>query len=410
MSQSYIATLIFKRTISILVLPFNNRSVSPVVGLILVVLITVALAVVIVKLSNVYFQPAPNVLLDVRVYTVEKANATKIYIEDLGGDPIYFKNKRVFIFINGHRFEFHPFTQRGFLQAGDKGVLIVPLATKVGEEVTIQLAIGGMTIFSGESASVFFSKKVTVQKAKIEDLEEGLLAEWHFEHKYPDEASFIDANPTRFYDLSGNGNHLIYGAYDWFDSDRMWVEGVNGYALNFSPHGSAYGAFYSVDHITGRINLTQSLTYEAWIRPRDFLDLRTVITDGAWWRWIFVSKDGWWGGSRRVVACFCFNGDNTPGTEKYIVSKTELEENRWYHVAVTYDGKYVKIYINGKLDKSEYHPGYITPPPELSAVQIGSQWGSYSFSGLIDEVYIWNRALTPQEIKERFEIYADRIR
>ena len=104
----------------------------------------------------------------------------------------------------------------------------------------------------------------------------------YFEHKYLNEASFIDTNLTRFYDLSGNRNHLIYGAYDWFDSDRMWVEGVNSYALNFSLYSLAYGAFYSVDSITGKINLTRSLTYEAWIKLMDFLDLRTAITEGTW--------------------------------------------------------------------------------------------------------------------------------
>ena len=76
---------------------------------------------------------------------------------------------------------------------------------------------------------------------------------------------------------------------------------------------------------------------------------------------------------------------------------------------VSYDGQFVRIYINGKLDKEEYHPGYITPPPEHDALFIGSQWGSYSFNGLIDEVYIWNRALTPQEIKERYEMYASKV-
>jgi len=390
MSPSYIATLIFKRTISILVLPFNNRSVSPVVGLILIVLITVALAVVIVKLSNVYFQPAPNVLLDVRVYTVEKANATKIYIEDLGGDPIYFKNKRVFVFINGHRFEFHPFTQRGVLQAGDKGVLIVPLATKVGEEVTIQLAIGGMTIFSGESASIFFSKKVTVQKAKIENLEEGLLAEWHFEEGENQIKNDPDGDGYSIYDLSGRG---INGGFTYGIWSNNYVDGVNGKAIHFDGVNDYVWIDYS---FLDKINPRKQVTYEAWIYPEDTNNLQNVIFNGAWYRRVII-------GYNKVGFEL-----NISGQHKLLWSNTNIQPNRWYYVVATYDGSKMRLYINGKLDNELSASGLIDYP--YTNTFIGSQASTEYFKGIIDEVYIWSRALTPQEIKERFEMYADRIR
>ncbi len=296
------------------------------------------------------------------LFTVDNANATKIVVKDLGGDPIYFKNKRLFIYLNGHRFDFHPFTERGYLMAGDVGVLVVPFASKVGQTVNVKLAIGGMTIFSGEWATVFYSKDVTVQKSRIPSIERGLLAEWHFEHRYPYETAFIQGNPSakipRFYDLSGNGNHLIYGSYDYWNSDTMWVRGVNGLALNFKPKGSAYGAFWSVDWITGKCAPTKSFTVELWIYPRDTISSHTLIELGAYYRWIYID----WGG--KITAELGINGTaNAPQTIVTVSSNTVLQPYHWYYVVVTYDGKYVKIYINGKLDKSEYHPGYITPLP-----------------------------------------------
>ncbi|WP_457550726.1 LamG-like jellyroll fold domain-containing protein [Archaeoglobus sp.] len=41
---------------------------------------------------------------------------------------------------------------------------------------------------------------------------------------------------------------------------------------------------------------------------------------------------------------------------------------------------------------------------------MGSNYGnSPYYDGLMDEVYVWDRALTPQEIKERYEMFAGNI-
>ncbi len=387
----------------------DSRSVSPIVGIILMTLITVILATAIFKISNVYFQPAPNAILDVELYTVDNANATKIVVRDLGGDPIYFKNKRLFVYLNGHRFNFHPFTESGQLMAGDVGVMVVPFPSKVGQTVEVKLAVGGMSLFSGEWATVFYSKKVTVQKSRVLSVENGLLAEWHFEHKYPNETAFIKRNPSakipRFYDLSGRGNHLIYGAYDSWDSDTMWVKGVNGLALNFKPKDSAYGAFWSVNWVTGKCAPTKGFTVELWVYPRTITESHTLIELGAWYRWIYIDGNG------KITAVLGINGTaNAPQSTVTISSNTKLQPHHWYYIVVTYDNKYIRIYINGKLDKEEYHPGYITPPPYDFTIYLGSHYGNLPYyDGFIDEVYIWNRALTPQEIKERFEMYADKV-
>ena len=291
--------------------------------------------------------------------------------------------------------------------AGDTVVLVVPFPSRVGQRVDVRLAIGGMSIFSGEWATVFYSKTVTVQKSRLQSIEERLLAEWHFEHRYPNETSFIGISPSakipRFYDLSGNGNHLIYGAYNRWDSNTMWIQGINGLALNFSPDGQ--GAFYSVNWVTGRCAPTKSFTVELWIYPRDTVSSHTLVELGAWYRWIYIN----WCGP--ITAYLGFNGTaDAPQTTATITSNTKLQPYHWYYIAVTYDGKYVRIYINGKLDKSEYHPGYVTPPPYDYTIYLGSNYGQPPYyDGLMDEVYIWGRALTPQEIKERFEMYANKI-
>jgi hypothetical protein len=86
------------------------------------------------------------------------------------------------------------------------------------------------------------------------------------------------------------------------------------------------------------------------------------------------------------------------GSSYYIFSNTILAENTWYFVVATYDGSYMKIYINGNLDNSL--PVSITVATTTANLRIGGETYSGSrFGGLIDEVRIYNRALSEEEIR-----------
>ena len=67
----------------------------------------------------------------------------------------------------------------------------------------------------------------------------------------------------------------------------------------------------------------------------------------------------------------------------------------------------MRLYINGKLDSELSASGSIGSP--YTSTYIGAQPPKEYFKGIIDEVYIWNRTLTPKEIKERYEMYANSI-
>ena len=367
----------------------DSRSVSPIVGIVLMTLITVILATAIFKISNVYFQPAPNAILDVELYTVDNANATKIVVRDLGGDPIYFKNKRLFVYLNGHRFNFHPFTESGHLMAGDVGVMVVPFPSKVGQTVEVKLAIGGMSLFSGEWATVFYSKKVTVQKSRVLSVENGLLAEWHFEEGENQIKNDPDGDGYSIYDLSGRG---INGGFSYGSWSNNYVDGVNGKAIYFDGSND-YVWIHS--RFWNKINPRKQVTYEAWIYPEATDSWRYIIANGRWDKGIWID----WGRIR-------FNLPDV-GT---LYSSNNIQTNKWYYIVATYDGSKMRIYINGELDNESSASGLIgSSNPNVNTV-IGAQSSSaYFFKGIIDEVYIWNRALTPQEIKERFEMYADKV-
>ena len=74
-----------------------------------------------------------------------------------------------------------------------------------------------------------------------------------------------------------------------------------------------------------------------------------------------------------------------------------LPPDAWSHLAVTYDSHDLRLYINGAQVASKAFTGAITP--STGALRIGgnSIWGEY-FDGQIDEMRVYNRALSASEI------------
>jgi hypothetical protein len=72
--------------------------------------------------------------------------------------------------------------------------------------------------------------------------------------------------------------------------------------------------------------------------------------------------------------------------------------NTWTHLAATYDGTTLRLFANGTQIGSAAMSGTLVK--SANALSIGGSlvWGEY-FEGLIDEVRIYNRALTSAEIR-----------
>ena len=77
------------------------------------------------------------------------------------------------------------------------------------------------------------------------------------------------------------------------------------------------------------------------------------------------------------------------------VSVGTMSPDVWYHVAATYDGSRRSIYFNGQLVSSDSPSA-----PNVQAVNfgIGKTVGQEYFNGLLDEVVVYSRALSANEI------------
>jgi len=88
-------------------------------------------------------------------------------------------------------------------------------------------------------------------------------------------------------------------------------------------------------------------------------------------------------------------------------SPTAPEQGKWIHVAGVYDGKEMRIYINGKFDVGEPGDGFKNPQKQSGKIivskeplTLGSEliWKTAEYHGLLDEVAIFNVALTEDDV------------
>ncbi|HUV41749.1 MAG TPA: LamG domain-containing protein, partial [Sedimentisphaerales bacterium] len=73
-----------------------------------------------------------------------------------------------------------------------------------------------------------------------------------------------------------------------------------------------------------------------------------------------------------------------------------INDNQWHHVAAVYDGSKMYLYVDGRLDAVKNASGSLKV--STANVYIGGN-PSQSFNGLIDDVLIYNRALSKSEIE-----------
>ena len=133
------------------------------------------------------------------------------------------------------------------------------------------------------------------------------------------------------------------------------------------------------------LRLTDQQTLCAWIKPDNTNNFRQIIGKGTYSYNVAVSFSK----IRYVLS------DGT--TTKTVDSVSKVPTGVWTHVTCTYDGSYARIYLNGQLDKKVVCT--LVPTQSTAALQIGYGGGSsYYFKGLIDDLRLYLRVLSSEEI------------
>lgn len=89
---------------------------------------------------------------------------------------------------------------------------------------------------------------------------------------------------------------------------------------------------------------------------------------------------------------------NTGAWQNGAISTTVIPDNAWTHVAGTYDGAFLRIYVNGILESSVAKTGPILPGTDLLEIGRETLCPDEHFLGAIDELSLYDRALTGEEI------------
>ena len=167
-----------------------------------------------------------------------------------------------------------------------------------------------------------------------------------------------------------------------------WAEGKYGSGLKFEGSEGCVTIPDSTD-----LQLREEFTLESWVKP-----------EGAMLHYPAIYKESTEGFPSYSLGI----GFNTAGkpegqigkqgkAHQDIAGSSSLEAGVWSHLALTYDGVKLRLYINGELVATKYvdKPNSSTPGP----LTIGcSALGAQHFKGRIDEVRIYNRALSPAEV------------
>ena len=164
---------------------------------------------------------------------------------------------------------------------------------------------------------------------------------------------------------------------------------ASNYSMDFD--GSSYVDAGNADEL----NITESITISAWVKTS------SNSTDRC-----YLSKRGTSGNAyqisqytSKVIGLSIWIG----GVRKDLLGTTNHVQNVWYHVVGTYDGSYMRVYVNGVEENNQAQTGSIDTTTNSFRIAAENYSSTYWFNGQIDEVAIFNRALNTTEIAALYE-------
>ena len=183
------------------------------------------------------------------------------------------------------------------------------------------------------------------------------------------------------------------------------VPGKFGTALSFD----GVNDWVTVTDVTGSpLDLTTGMTLEAWVNPTQMSGWETIlmkergIQGEGLLAYALYAHDGAAGttGAGARPASYLRTDPVASTTDRRVAASTGvLPLNTWTHIASTYDGANFRFYVNGVLVGTTAGSGSINVAN--GALRIGGNNSSLNefFRGLIDEVRVYNRALSAAEIQ-----------
>ncbi|UCG10375.1 MAG: LamG domain-containing protein [Dehalococcoidia bacterium] len=221
--------------------------------------------------------------------------------------------------------------------------------------------------------------------------DDNTVALWHF-----NEGSGQTAGDATTANDGANDGQLGSTAYvdandpAWVPAGPTWTTGMFDGALNFD----GIDDIVTIPHSTS-LNLDTAITVEVWIYADTLGNQNGIIRKGLYltevtksWGLDIQSIDG-----VKKARFFIYDEETY-----HIAYSADVSTDAWHHLVGTYNGSTIDIYLDGSNASSiqAEHIGDIDTNTE--DIVIGKRDGGLFFDGIIDEVHIWDVALTPDAV------------
>ena len=181
-------------------------------------------------------------------------------------------------------------------------------------------------------------------------------------------------------------------------------------------HGTVVGADYTNDGIVGKaldfngadivrvpnsasLNITDALTIETWINPNNWGIGENPLNNNLY----RIYHRGAWAGDRIYflykIAEAAWPGDSAWSGWAGVRTSTQLVTDKWHHIVGTKSGNKMILYLDGKKERElNCLDGYTINNSSISDLIISQG----NFDGTIDEVRIYNEAISSSQIRENY--------
>ena len=192
---------------------------------------------------------------------------------------------------------------------------------------------------------------------------------------------FGEGTGTSTADASGSGNNGAISGASWSTA------GHAGNALSFD----GVNDWVTVPDAAS-LDLTSGMTLEAWVFP-------TAL--GTSWRTVVFKEQA----GNLVYGLYANRQTTRPNSQVFVAGAVRdvdgtagLPLNAWSHLATTYDGSFLRLYLNGTQVAQLAQTGPISTSTGVLRIGGNGIWSEW-FAGRIDDLRVYNRALTVGQLQ-----------
>ncbi len=209
----------------------------------------------------------------------------------------------------------------------------------------------------------------------------------------------IDDGLVVYYEFEGNADDSSVNNYDGIEMGSVsYVDGISGYAASFDGID---------DYIDMGIKLGGYSAFSefAWVKADSLESGNNFIVSSNWYKADTPGDDG--GSQLSITNGYIKSWINQPDrTASSVLAGPYVVIGQWHLIGSTWDGSTHRLYFDGAEVTSGAYTGYMGTSAKNSLVASKYYGAGLTdfFNGDVDELRIYNRALTEQEVEQLYAV------